>query len=125
MFLSRSEPLVISTIFNSLSYFSAITLLSFSFSSETLSSVIKVEDGVITALSEGSATLTVRSGNITESCYITVVTGDENTPDVILQCMELFYSNDYPIIGIENQNGGGHVILAKIFHQLLQIENKN
>lgn len=47
------------------------------------SSVIKVEDGVITALSEGSATLTVRSGNITESCYITVVTGDENTPDVI------------------------------------------
>ena len=47
------------------------------------SSVIKVEEGVITALQAGSATLTVRSGNVSSACYITVVTGDETTPDVI------------------------------------------
>ena len=46
----------------------------------------------------------------------------DNTTDIILKCMELFYSNDYPIIGIENQNGGGEIFLAKIFHQLLQLK---
>jgi len=40
--------------------------------------------------------------------------------DVIFECTLSFYQNDYPIIGIENQNGGGVIILAKFFHQLLQ-----
>ena len=43
---------------------------------------------------------------------------NENT---ILQCIKLFYDNDFPVIGIENQNGGGVILLAQIFHQLLQI----
>ena len=43
-------------------------------------------------------------------------------PDIIRKCALLFYSNDYPIIGIENLNGGGIIILAQIFHQLLQIK---
>ena len=42
--------------------------------------------------------------------------------DTIRKCALLFYSNDYPIIGIENLNGGGLVILAQIFHQLMQIK---
>ena len=46
----------------------------------------------------------------------------DNATDTILQCIELFYSNDYPIIGIENLNGGGDILLAKIFHQLLQVK---
>jgi ribosomal protein S1 len=41
--------------------------------------------------------------------------------NVILHCARLFYQNDYPIIGIENQNGGGKIILAQVFHQLLQV----
>ena len=49
----------------------------------------------------------------------------EKASIIILQCMEKFYSNDYPIIGIENQNNGGAILLAKIFHQLLQIKTLN
>lgn len=46
----------------------------------------------------------------------------EEALDIIIQCNILFYSNNYPIIGIENQNGGGIINLAQIFHQLLQIK---
>lgn len=41
--------------------------------------------------------------------------------DLFYNCTELFYSNDYPIIGIENQNGGGFGILGVYLSQLLQI----
>ena len=41
--------------------------------------------------------------------------------EVIENCTDLFYSNDYPIIGIENQNGGGIIPLAKKFHQSLNL----
>ncbi len=47
------------------------------------SSVVKIEDGVITTLKPGSATITVSSGKTSAICYITVVEGDETTPDVI------------------------------------------
>ena len=45
-----------------------------------------------------------------------------NAADVIIKCIQLFYSNNYPIIGIENHNGGGVILLAQIFHQLLQVK---
>ena len=45
-------------------------------------------------------------------------------PEIILNCIDLFYSNNFPIIGIENQNGGGYIILAQIFNQLLQVKLK-
>ena len=44
-----------------------------------------------------------------------------NATNIIIKCIELFYKNDYPIIGIENHNGGGLIALAQIFHQLLQL----
>ena len=44
------------------------------------------------------------------------------TLGIIIECINLFYSNNYPIIGIENQNYGGDVVLAQIFHQFLQIK---
>ena len=47
------------------------------------------------------------------------------TLDIIEQCINLFYSNNYPIIGIENQNGGGIIILAQAFHQFLQIKTQD
>ena len=40
--------------------------------------------------------------------------------DVMINCSELFYSNNYKIIGIENKNGGGTPILYGIWHQLIQ-----
>ena len=40
--------------------------------------------------------------------------------DVMVKCSELFYSNNYKIIGIENKNGGGTPILYSIWHQLIQ-----
>ena len=40
--------------------------------------------------------------------------------DVMVQCSELFYSNNYKIIGIENKNGGGTALLYGIWHQLIQ-----
>ena len=45
--------------------------------------------------------------------------------DIIYLCTELFHNNNYPIIGIENQNGGGYIPLAQAFHQLLQIKTQN
>jgi hypothetical protein len=38
----------------------------------------------------------------------------------MINCSELFYSNDYKIIGIENKNMGGTAQLFEIWHQLLQ-----
>ena len=40
--------------------------------------------------------------------------------DVMIKCSELFYSNEYKIIGIENKNGGGSAALYIIWHQLIQ-----
>ena len=40
--------------------------------------------------------------------------------DVMVKCSELFYSNDYKIIGIENNNGGGTAPLYEIWHQFIQ-----
>ena len=40
--------------------------------------------------------------------------------NVMINCSKLFYSNDYKIIGIENNNGGGLVFFSNIWHQLLQ-----
>ena len=41
---------------------------------------------------------------------------------IIPECINLFYSNNYPIIGIENQNGGGIIFIAQLFNQLLQVK---
>ena len=45
----------------------------------------------------------------------------EYAMDLFYNCSELFYSNDYPIIGIQNNNGGGFGILGVYLSQLLQI----
>jgi len=44
----------------------------------------------------------------------------DNAIEVMIKCSELFYSNDYKLIGIENQNGGGIAILYEVWHQLIQ-----
>ena len=41
---------------------------------------------------------------------------------IIQECINLFYSNNFPIIGIENQNGGGYIFIAQLFNQLLQVK---
>lgn len=46
-------------------------------------SVVLVENGVIKTVGVGSATIVAKSGSIEETMYITVVEGDENTPEVI------------------------------------------
>ena len=38
----------------------------------------------------------------------------------ILKCAKLFYNNNYPIIIIESENGGGKVLLQAIMSQVLQ-----
>ena len=43
-----------------------------------------------------------------------------NALDVMIKCNELFYSNDYKIIGIENRNEGGSLALYIIWNQLIQ-----
>ena len=45
---------------------------------------------------------------------------------IMLKCVKLFYTNDYPIIIIESKNGGGYDLLYTIFQQILQpkIENR-
>ena len=40
--------------------------------------------------------------------------------NVMINCSELFYSNKYKIIGIENRNNGGTPALYEIWHQLIQ-----
>ena len=44
----------------------------------------------------------------------------ENALYVMIKCSELFYSNDFQIIGIEDSNGGGYANLYEIWHQLIQ-----
>ena len=45
---------------------------------------------------------------------------DYEAMEVMIDCSELFYSNDYKIIGIENHNTGGTALLYQFWHQLLQ-----
>ena len=40
--------------------------------------------------------------------------------EVVEKCTELFYSNEYPIVGIESYNGGGTCKLSYYFQTLLQ-----
>ena len=40
--------------------------------------------------------------------------------NVMVKCSDLFYSNNYKIIGIENMNGGGTAMLYEVWHQLIQ-----
>ena len=42
--------------------------------------------------------------------------------DFVENCTELFYSNDYPIVGIESYNGGGTCKLSYYFQELLQVK---
>ena len=44
----------------------------------------------------------------------------DDAVNVMVNCSELFYSNNYSIIGIENKNGGGNALLYEIWHQLIQ-----
>ena len=44
----------------------------------------------------------------------------EKTPYVFYKCFSLFNENNYPIIGIENENGGGIVELSVLLQNLLQ-----
>ena len=44
----------------------------------------------------------------------------EDALDIMVKCSELFYSNDYKIIGIEDNNGGGRAFLYEVWHQLIQ-----
>ena len=43
-----------------------------------------------------------------------------NLPKII-QCAELFLTNNYPVIIIESMNGGGIIQLSIEMHQLLQM----
>ncbi len=38
----------------------------------------------------------------------------------MINCFILFYSNNYKIIGIENQNGGGYAHFYQFWHQFIQ-----
>ena len=42
--------------------------------------------------------------------------------EVINNCTEAFYSNSYPIIGIESNNGGGIIEVSLYFQQFLQVK---
>ena len=42
--------------------------------------------------------------------------------EVVENCTEMFYSNDYQIVGIETMNGGGICKLSYYFQQLLQVK---
>jgi hypothetical protein len=44
----------------------------------------------------------------------------KNAMEVVENCTELFYSNPYPIVGIESNNGGGVCKLSFYFQELLQ-----
>ena len=44
-----------------------------------------------------------------------------NVSEKALDCIRLFYSNEYPIIIIEDHNGGGFSRILSFFHQILQI----
>ena len=42
--------------------------------------------------------------------------------NIMIKCSELFYSNEYKIIGIENMDGGGYPDLYEFWHQLIQLK---
>ena len=44
----------------------------------------------------------------------------DDAVNVMVNCSDLFYSNNYKIIGIENLNGGGTAMLYEVWHQLIQ-----
>ena len=44
----------------------------------------------------------------------------DNSIETVEKCTELFYSNPYPIVGIESLNGGGICKLSFYFQELLQ-----
>ena len=44
----------------------------------------------------------------------------DNAINVMKECSDLFYSNDYKIIGIENRNEGGTALLYQVWNQLIQ-----
>ena len=46
----------------------------------------------------------------------------KNALEVVENCTEEFYSNDYPIVGIESRNGGGVCKLSFYFQELLQVK---
>ena len=46
----------------------------------------------------------------------------KNAIEVVENCTELFYSNDFPIVGIESFNGGGVGKLSFYFQELLQVK---
>ena len=48
-----------------------------------------------------------------------------NATEKSLDCARLFYTNEYPIIIIEDHNGGGTLSLAQIMNQILQIRIAN
>ena len=45
----------------------------------------------------------------------------ENAYSKVLECFEIFYSNEYPIIIIENSNPGGYFELSVFMHQIMQL----
>ena len=45
-----------------------------------------------------------------------------NGKEIIENCTELFYSNDYQIVGIESYNGGGTCKISYYFQELLQVK---
>ena len=46
-------------------------------------------------------------------------------PGAILECIDLVYSNEYPIIIIETMNGGGWAFIPMLMHQLVQMRSTN
>ena len=48
-----------------------------------------------------------------------------NTSEKALDCARLFYSNEYPLIIIQDNNGGGILNLAQLMNQILQIRIAN
>ena len=45
----------------------------------------------------------------------------KNAYSKVLECFEIFYSNEYPIIIIENSNPGGYFELSVFMHQIMQL----
>ena len=48
-----------------------------------------------------------------------------NAYSKVLDCFDIFYSNEYPIIIIEDNNGGGNANLRIFMHQILQLRLTN
>lgn len=46
----------------------------------------------------------------------------KNGLEIVENCTELFYSNDFPIVGIESYNGGGTCKISYYFQELLQVK---